>query len=209
VAEPSDTGPKFAPGASPFHVKGLLLLGYIQYCDDTVPGGFAAVRERLFDPAPQAFFSQPFVVGGWYDALPIVAMARSAALVAGIPHVEFLRRHAAWQADRDVNGVYRLMLKLASPQQVILALPGAAKRYFDFVRSEVRSVAPGRWEVTLHGVPTRVLLVYKTSSEAFILHALELAGAKGLRHRWLREEAGGEVSGVPVLSLQREFSWEV
>jgi len=209
VAEaPSAAPTRFAPGASPFRAKGVLFLGYIRYCEESVPGGFAAVRERMHEPLVQAFYAQPFIVGGLYDALPIVPLARAAALVAGIPHLEFLRGHAQWQAHRDIHGVYRLMLKLATPRQVIQALPGTAKRYFDFVRSEIRQLAPGRWEVTIHGVPAPVLLVYKAATEAFIRRALELAGAKGLRHRWVLEEPAGDVAGVPVLRLQRELSWE-
>jgi hypothetical protein len=199
----------FAPGTSPFRIKGNALLGYLRFCDEFVPGGREAVWNRLRTPALEAFFAQRFVVGGWYDVLPIVPLVRSMALLLETPLHEVLRRHATAQAELDISTIYKMMLKLASPGQVVKALPGTAKRYFDFVRSEVQELAPRRWEVTIHGVPAPVLVIYKIATEAFIVRALELAGARGLRHRWLTQYPAGEVQGIPILRLRRELSWDV
>lgn len=211
VADPpagADDWAAFEPGTSPFHIKGNTLLGYLEFCDDVVPGGRLAVRERLHTPTLERFFSQRFVVGGWYDVLPVVPFARSMALVLGVPHGDALRQHATWQADRDIHTVYRLMLKLASPEQIVKALPGSAKRYFDFVQSSVLEQAPGRWEVTIRGVPAPVLVLYKSATTAFVVRALELAGARNLRHRWLSQRPGGQSHGLPIVELRRELSWD-
>jgi hypothetical protein len=188
-------------------VRGNVVLGYLRYCDDSIPGGRQAVLARVDNPAVEQFFAQPFLVGGLYDVLPLVPLGQAMALVSGLPYRELLRRHATVQADRDISTVYRLMLKLASPQQVVRALPGTARRYFDFVSSVVREVRAGQWEVTIRGVPAPLAQVYKSATEAFIVRALELAGAKGLRHRWLSESISGEQQGIATLELVRELAW--
>jgi hypothetical protein len=198
----------FAPGKGPFHVKGTAYLGLLDWNATRVPGGLDAVFSQFGgDAALIAFFRQRFLPSGWYDVGPSTLLTRAASNAAGIPHLALLREQARTQAERDIRGVYRILLKLASPEMVMSRLPIAANRYFDFVRAEVHELRPKCWESIAHGVPEMAQHSYMASTEAFVLRALELAGARALSHRWYSPESEGKVHGVGVVVLRRELSW--
>jgi len=196
-----------APGKGPWHVKGLVYAGALAHYDARVPGGLGAVLERVDAPLVE-FLNQKFVVGGWYDVGPLTLVGQAAALVANVPHLEFLRDMARTQAERDIQGVYRILLKVASPEMVVRRLPQAANKYFDFVQAEVREVRPKCWESTGHGIPSIASTAYMAVTEAFVSKALQLAGARELRHRWFAPEQEGALGEVALMKIRRELSWQ-
>ena len=199
---------QFAPGRGPFHVKGTAYLGLLDYYARHLPGGLDAVLGHFEgDDALVAFFKQRFLPSSWYDVGPSILLSRAAAGVAAVPHLELLRQQARAQAERDIHGVYRLLLKMAKPAMIMTRLPAAAGRYFDFVRAEVRELRPNCWESVAHGVPAIAQHTYMAGTEAFLVKALELSGARDLHHRWFPVEPEGQAHGVDVIGLRREVSW--
>jgi hypothetical protein len=198
----------FAPGQGPFHVKGTAYIGLLGHYTRCVPGGLDAILGQFGDDAVLvAFFKQRFLSSAWYDVGPSTLLSRVAASLSGIPHLDLLRQQARAQAERDISGVYRLVLKLASPEMVMSRLPVAATRYFDFVRAEARELRPKCWESMAHGVPEIARHSYMTGTEAFVMRALELAGATDLKHRWTPAEPEGQAHGMDIVGLRREVSW--
>src|SRR5262245_41713408 len=130
-----ETNP-FPPGTSPFHVKGLAYRHMLDYVDREVSGGRAAVIAELADDKMQTFMSQTFLPGTWYDTLPTALFFQTAARLARQPLLELTRKMAREAASKDINGIHRFMLKMASPELVMERIPRAAKQYFDFVTSE-------------------------------------------------------------------------
>ncbi len=51
AVSPAPPRPPFAPGKSPFHVKGVVYRNLVEYVDKTVAGGLAAFVAALDDPA--------------------------------------------------------------------------------------------------------------------------------------------------------------
>ena len=195
------------PGKGPWHVKGLVYVGALDYYGTHVARGLEAVLERLAPPLVE-FLGQRFLPGGWYDVGPLTIVAQAAAIASGTPHLDLLRQMTRTQAERDIRGVYRVLLKVASPEMVMRRLPQMAGKYLDFVRAEVREVRPKCWESTAHGVPSVAMHAYMAVSEAFITRALQLAGAKELRHRWFPLEEEGAIGEVALMKIRRELSWQ-
>jgi hypothetical protein len=198
----------FAVGTSPFHVKGVVYLGALEYFDRSVPGGRAAVVEALEAPALAAFFTQRFLTGSWYDAFPGVPMGVAAAKVAGVPVAEFVAKRARWQAERDTQGVYRAQLKLASATMIVDRVPQLAARYFDFVKIEQEKVNPREYLAVITGVPASLASLYVSLAESFLAVAMETAGARNIRFVWGEPEPDGTRSGVRIVLLRRHLQWE-
>lgn len=194
----------FAPGAGPFRIKGNAYLGALAYTKTHCE--LPTVLGKLKNPDTAAFLSQRFVVGGFYDVGPLATLAVAAALTAGRPHLTWLKEQGRDVADKDIGGVYRVLLALASPALVMRRLQRTASQYFDFVEVEVIE-REDRWETIGSGIPEGAIHTYMATTEAYLVTALERAGAKGVRHRWLPPEPAGHKHGVAVLRVRREVAW--
>jgi len=170
-----------ASTAAPFRAKGLVYQGALAFYDRTVAGGSSAVLEALLKMQPAAglaeFFAQPFVAGVWYDLMPILPLSEAAAHVAGMALQRLVRDNAAWLARRDLNGVYKAIISLASPEMVAKRLPALSLRYFDFGGNvEVATTAKSLSAVRT-GIPNQLGDWFMHCTEGFVPVALALAGA--------------------------------
>lgn len=207
VDEPSE----FAPGTSPFHAKGLVYGGAREFWDLKVPGGCAAVQRAVGsagDTELARFFEQPFLAGGQYDVLPIVALSAMAARLRGIAHAQHVRENAAWLAERDLRGVYRVFLTVASIEMVASSLGRLSMKYFDFGRAETSRLGDRRLESRRYGIPAPIAPWFASAADGFVPVALKLAGAKSVRLRSLPPQPDGVVKGVPAVQIRFEMQWE-
>jgi hypothetical protein len=198
----------FPPGTSPFRCKGILYADTFEFADLYVRGGRAALFRRIEDAALRDFLDQPFVVGGWYDIFPLVALHGVAAIATGEPALEITRKVARAQVPRQFRGLYKFLLKISSPERMMRTLPRLANAYYDFVRVEVEEIRPRTFISTGCGVPAVIASAYMGSTEVGVLTALEIAGARGVRHRWLSPRPEGRVHGMDVVCVRREVSWD-
>jgi hypothetical protein len=198
----------FAPGKSPFRGKGVTYRNYFDYVDEFIPGGRERLLAALGDPALRAFATQPFLAGTFYDTLPMVALCETAAGLMQRPFVQFVREFSAVSAERDTKGVYRMLLKLVSPNLVMERVPAVAKQYFDFITASVEKISPKSYRSTARGVPEMVAQFYMLSTEAFLARALTLAGAVEPMQRWLQPTPEGTRDGAPLVTLRREVWWK-
>lgn len=197
----------FEPGESPFHCKGILYLDTLAFFDERVPGGRDALFADIGEPKLRAFFGQHFVVGGWYDVFPLLALQSVAASALAMPYLEVIRAVARAQVPNQFRGVYKFLLKLSSPDMVMNSLPRLSAKYYDFVKSEVRQVRAKLYESSGEGVPLVAASAYMISTDVGIREALELAGAQGVRLHWLPVEPMGEAHGIPIVRTRREATW--
>jgi hypothetical protein len=199
----------FAFGESPFRAKGITYTEALAYYDDMLRGR-GALREALARETQGragAFFDQPFVVGGWYDALPLIDLHHAAAGLLGRPYLEVIKDLARWQMPRHIHGFYRFFLKLASPELLLENLPRTAKQYYDFIEVSVVKLGPRNYETRARGIPEDFAPGYMAASEVSIMTALEIAGVRGAQHRWRMREPDGERAGVKLVSVGREIRW--
>jgi len=191
---------------SGFHARGLVYIGARDYMIEHVPGGVDAVAAAL-PPDLRAFMRQIFLANTMYDVLPIVTISEVAATLIGVSHAEYLRPNAAWQAQRDIRGVYKLLFNLMSAEAVALRLGKAAMRYFDFGEASSVMRTPTSCNAEQRGIP-KPAAWFTACVHGFVPVALTMAGAKNVRLRTLATTSDGERYGVETVTVSIEFSWD-
>jgi hypothetical protein len=199
----------FPPGASPFHLKGIVYRAHIEYANEFVPGGTKAVNAAFRNRQLAAFFEQPFLAASWYDALPIVPVWHVCARLSGLLPNDFLKARTKHQAKQDISGVYKLILNLTSVEQVALRMPRVVGKYFDFGTTDAKVVRPGVVHYEQAGMPALMAQWLSIVGDTYLHVALETAGAKKVRVRRIPIEECGEMHGVPLVKLSTDVEFDV
>lgn len=190
-----------------FHVKGSAYRGLQEYIASSVAGGIDAVMLRLPEVA-RAFFAQTFGLSAWYDVLPIEDITRTAATVARLPHELFCHRYAEGMLAADDGGVYRAMLRFATPELLVRALPFTNTRFFDFTRCTVDRVEDRRYRVVISGIPQGIVFTYIHVTSVFVQHAIEGAGAKNFVARNSAPIPLATPGAQRLVEFERLLSWD-
>lgn len=198
----------FAPGESPFRTKGNVYRSLFDSADARVPGGRQAVLDRIDDAQLAAFFAQSFLAASSYDVLPIVPFGMIAARLCGVSYPEFVRGGAAFTARRDMNGVYRVLLKLASPDAVVKRLPRILLQYFNFGEIEGRFVGARVYEAVARGIPQPLIVWTLNIAYGFVPVLMEAAGAREIDLQIGAREPEGEQQGVMLVRSSFVVSWK-
>jgi hypothetical protein len=204
--------------AKVFRTKGLVYQGAVDFWEQRVPGGSSAVREAMVDTGQTGaadLFAQRFVPGAWYPVMPILPSAVAAARLRRIPVASHVRENSVWLAERDLRGVYKVILSVASVEAVAMRLGSLSMRYFDFGSADTRKVAPGVIESDRVGIPAALGAWFTWCAEAFIPVALRLAGAKTVAvHAGTPQSEGNESAAgvanaeiVPTVRLRFRIEW--
>jgi hypothetical protein len=196
----------FAPGTSPFHIKGNVYRSTSIFYEEHLTGGLRALCDAM-DPDHAAFIRQTFLAASWYDALPICVTTLHAARLAGVPQSEMLRRRARWQAERDMLGIYKFLIKVSSPEAVAVRFGKVLLQYFDFGESEASLVKPGLCRIVARGIPEPFLGHIVPIAEGFGAAALMRAGATDVRLVPLPAKRAGHKEGVPLFELSFDIKW--
>jgi len=192
---------------SGFNSRGVVYLGARDYYDKRLPGGSEAVRAAL-PPEVAQFWDQIFLATTMYDALPIVEISRVAAEIVGVPHEEMARRNAEWLAERDIRGVYKMLLSAASPELVAVRLPRAASRYFDFGESSAKMVGGSVCRAEQRAMPQVMSSWFTACVNGFVPKALSMAGAQNPAVKVLGVTRDGEAHGMTTVTVSYEFAWQ-
>jgi hypothetical protein len=196
----------FAPGESPFRAKGLVILDALGYFDGQVPGGLPALYEALPGPV-RDYYARGFLPSAMYDILPSLVVGRTAARLTGCRHLDLVRDSAARMARRHVETLFKRQLKVPCPQTVVLGLPGASMRYFDFDVAHARMLEPRRAETMHTGIPRLLADTFCASSLAYAPYVLEQAGAREPVVTVDAVARDGEKYGVETVSIRFLVSW--
>ena len=199
----------FSAGASPFRTKGNVYHSLFEAFDKRVPGGASAVFARLEDRDVKAFVEQRFLAASMYDFLPLLELSMISARLAGRGWREFVREGASFTAARDLNGIYKVMLKLATPRMVVERLPRILIRYFDFGRVEgaVSPSRPTRYEAAVHDIPKPVWPWLSAVAEGFIPLVMANAGAKDATVIMYPPTSSGVRGGMDLLTGVFSVTW--
>jgi hypothetical protein len=199
-----------SPAPDRFRTKGLVHVGAVEFWDAKVPGGAQAVRAALVDSGQEQearFYEARFVPGAWYPVLPILASAVAAARLRRQAVGAHVRENAAWIAERDLRGVYRLILSVASIETVASRLGGLSLRYFDFGSAETRPAGGSAAHWDRVGIPAALGPWFNWCAEGFVPVALRMAGAKSVEVRAAAPVPHGVSHGVPTVRLHFEIRW--
>ena len=209
---PADGGAKallelpFAPGDSPFRVKGNAYKGHLKYVEDRIEGGFethqAALRNLhpTLGPKLEEFFAQTFLASAWYDVFPLATAGVACGKHLGMPFLDFVHARTVAQAEGDIVGVHKFLLKFVSAKTVAARVPALVSQYFDFIK--VAAEVPNKQLVmgTAGGVPKPLAGWYGTVIEGYLQKVLEISGVVHPRvecvglHPFPAEEGKGDGS---------------
>ncbi|MEO8798927.1 MAG: hypothetical protein ABI551_13650 [Polyangiaceae bacterium] len=182
-------GVSFPIGRSPFRVKGVLYLGTLGFFEQTVRGGSQALFDEIQSPELLAFIQQKFLPSSWYDVMPALPLIEAEARAMRLGVKPYLLHRTRWQAQHDLSGVYRFVLRIASPEMVLNRLPRIATQMFDFPAPQATAwIERKQGVVLIANIPVPLADWLETSFKVYIETALGLAGANGVRssraHRW-------------------------
>jgi hypothetical protein len=190
-------------------MKGVTFRGHMDYVEEHVPGGVAAMLAAFKDRRLADFFGQTFLPSSFYDVVPLITAGYVCARLSGRTFPEFVRTRSVFQAERDINGLYRVLLKLASPSLVLPRLPALIAQYCNFCGgSEYELAGPGRALLKGARMPLMVIPWFNLVNESYIEVVLARAGAKNVRVFHEPEEPSGEMHGFPAARLRYEVRWE-
>ncbi len=199
---------RFPPGASPFRAKGNVYRALLESADKRVPGGREAVLALIDDPVLRAFYLQPFLAASSYDIFPLIPFGVAGAKILGVPYGEFVRGGAEFTALRDMNGIYRVLLKLASPEMVIARIPRILAQYFDFGSVEGQFRGERSYEATARGLPKPIAFWLTNIAHGFIPVVLEKAGARRVDMRVRNPTETHVEHGVQLVDVSFDVRWE-
>ncbi|MGO9836543.1 MAG: hypothetical protein ACLP1X_20285 [Polyangiaceae bacterium] len=199
-----------SPAPDLFRTKGLVHAGAVEFWEATVPGGAEAVRATLVDSGQAdaaRFYETRFVPGGWYPVLPVLTSAVAAARLRRKAVGDHVRENSAWIAQRDLRGVYRVILSVASVDAVASRLGGLSMRYFDFGSADTRAVGRGGVDSDRVGIPAALGPWFNWCAEGFVPVALTMAGAQSVDVRTSQPAPDGTSHGVATVRLHFEIRW--
>jgi hypothetical protein len=193
------------PVDTPFMGRGILFSGVVAFIKDKSPGGAAAVKAQLGPNA--ADLDRIYLAASEYPIGPLVRIARAAAAANSREVFPFVRERALAAADVDLRGIYKLLLKVASPESTAGALWKAFNRYFAPCRADSREVGRGHMGGTLSGIPNCIDGWYVAATEGFCYRAVELAGAKGITITWGAPTADAPRVGISTSRIDFDVRW--
>ncbi len=179
------------------HVKGSLILHGRDYVVET--RGAAAWQTILgaLSADDRAIYDGIVMASSWY---PVAAWNRITEHVVGEggPQASAeMRRFSSFISERDLSTIYKVLLKLASPEMLLRRTHSLWSRYFDSGTFEVVREAPRRFEMRLTApvhhdeAPSRRICAEGVDS--WLVKALHMTGAiqPEVQHEHCRFDGGG------------------
>jgi hypothetical protein len=195
-----------APGASPFHIKGLAYRGLVRAVSRLLPGGVDQLCSTLSDKGLSAFVTQPFLASGFYDVLPIYPLTATLAAMARVPFERFLREGSFEQARYDAAHVFRRMYDGAGIEDVPERVARFEAQYYDFGRTEAR-LSPGLIVLHRHDVPEYVSPWLASMKSGYTEEVARIVGASRPHCTARTPVPGHPREGYPLVSISCELRW--
>lgn len=199
----------FAPGKSPFRIKGIGYRAAVTNVKRLLDERNMTWRDAFSDISLAMFFEQPFLAASLYDVFPVISLINLGAALANEPVESFARDQASTQAEQDLTGVYKLLLMVASPEAVAKRLPRLTAQYFNFGEVEDEGlVAPGKVAMTRRHMPTSIVEWYGIAAGAYVEFVLGRAGGRNAESRVTDIRADETLQGLPTQQMRFEFTWD-
>jgi hypothetical protein len=195
-----------APGASPFHIKGLAYRGLVRAAA-SLPGGLDALCEALADARLREFARQPFLASGWYDLLPILPITIAMSEMVGVPFLALVRTGTIAQVRYDALKIFHRMFDGATVEDIPARMPRFNAQYLDFGKTVVTQPEPRLIVVRLEGAPAYSAPWQGTMMAAYTEETARLTGAQGVEATVVAPIASGVQAGFPLVTLGTELRW--
>lgn len=195
---------------SHFLAKGTLYSGTRQYFEKEVPGGYAALLYEIkrVNPALHDFMSQPFLDSVMYDVMWVPELVSIEAKVTSKSVKAYLVHRTEWQANRDLSGAYKSLLRLATPEMALKAVPNLMVQMFNFGRPETKKWFTGYHVVSFKGIPNVLEVWIMNAFKVYGHKVVDMAGGKVTDFHIDPPVSEGVLHGVPVSTLTVNLTYE-
>jgi hypothetical protein len=194
---------------SPFRVKGGLFINTRAFFEKNAPGGMESLREALGTGPLRDFIDQHFLPGSWYEVMHVPQLIAAEAAAMRMTERRYLRHRTEWQADADMGGAYKILLKVASPEIVVPRLPKVMTQMFNFASPTVTVIGARSFRMRVEGVPSNLGAWLHTALEIYVERAIMLTGGKNPLVAMMRPEVLPSHQGFPMLALEMSVTWDV
>jgi len=197
----------FPVGDSPVRAKGVLYAGTQLFFAENVRGGMGTLMQQLGAGPLATFISQKFLPASYYDALPIPALIRAEADACGLTLAQYMQRRTRWQAEHDMNGVYRLLLRATSAETIVVRLPRVISQMFNFPQP-VTELGENVALTRMLGVPECLTSYFEMAVGTYAPALLEFSGAKKSKAELVAVVHTGVQNHLKMVELHFRASWE-
>jgi hypothetical protein len=185
----------------------VLFAGTQAYFEKEVDGGLAKLLDTIDAPPLRDFIAQKFLASSRYDVMTVPALIAYEARAVGQDLETYLRDRAKWQAEQDIHGVYRVMLRLASAEQVMKRLPRLLIQMFDFMTADIEDPGARERIVCFSGLPAPLETWVRIAFSVYIETSLTIAGAKSVDVSFLDAERESAKAGIALNRLRLRVRW--
>ena len=196
-----------APGASPFHIKGMPYRGLVFIANKLLPRGLDALCEALPDARVRAFVQQPFLASARYDVLPFLPLYATLARLLSEPFDPFVRACCAAQCRYDSHTVFKTIWTDATVESIAERIGRFSAQYYDFGKVSGAMPAPNVLVVVHAGVPAYLHPWFQPMHESYKEELLRLMGGEDVRATSHEAVPDGVRDGFPLLRTRTEFRW--
>ena len=197
----------YSIGTSPYRIKGTGYLLHLQYVEEHLPGGRAAMKAAIATPELRSFFDQTFFAGHFVDIYPLVAVGHTCARLLGMPFERFIRLRSRHQSEGDLKRFRKLILKIASPEMLASRIPLITASYFDFATAEVVERQTASITAVMHGVPKDLAPWMSYVADETVRFMLEYNGVSNLRSR-ISFEPEPARDGHEIVGIRSTLQWK-
>jgi hypothetical protein len=197
--------PPVPPGEGPFHTKATGYLGHMKWVDESYPGGRDAFMAQISPPL-RDWFTQQFFAMSFIDLMPLVCVGHTCARSFRMGFYDFIVYRSKLQAEADLKGMYRALLKLSSPRLLAARVPTILAQYFDFGAMRLLEVEPYRATWELGSIPVVLGAWMAAANEGFSLALVKAAGGVA-PHCEVSHEPAASLNGYAACRLRVVMQW--
>lgn len=194
----------YAPGDSPFHVRGSMYLAVRDYAEAKVNGGMNAVYAAIPQGAHRDFAAQAFAPEVLYDALPLRPITEVIARLEGIDWEDTIRVHAEYRAQRQLGRLGRMRVR--NCERALEQLEREGLEGFDFGQSEYVQTEQARARLLLHEVPQPLGSWFLANARGYGQVLLSKAGGKQIAVRG-RLIPKGRRENMGLVDVRVDLDW--
>jgi serine/threonine protein kinase len=196
-----------APGASPFHIKGLPYRGLLHLVNASLPGGLETLLAATEDDRLRTFMRQTFLASGRYDVLPLQPVTATLARLLNVDFDTLVAEGSAAQARYDARTAYQRILSGGSPTDIPERITRFGTQYYDFGTMTGENLSPGLISITHAGVPAYLRPWYVPMHTAYTREVVLLCGATEVEVTSREVTPDGARGGFPLVRIRNDYRW--
>jgi hypothetical protein len=163
-----------------FQTKGLVITGIESFVRDTFGDDGHQRWLAALSAETREVFARPVMASSWYPGERAAEMRQAICQLFFGGDAERMRELGRYQAERILRGVYKIFIKIGSPEWVAARCSKIFALHFKPGRLEIVDLVKGRLHLRLHDFPDRSGIM-ENIFFGFFEHAVKVSGAKEVK----------------------------